>query len=266
MLYACMGVGSLVGATIMPKLKKMLSIDKRVALMTLVFAVALLLLGTVTNLLAVLVAMFFIGFSWIIVLSTFNIYVQSVVATWVKARAIGIYILIIQGGIALGSVIWGAIASHYTIPETITLAFAGLVLSLIAILRFPLGIKERLDTQPSLHWPQPVVIHDIDNNHGPVLVSVKYTIDPKNAKEFEKAAKALGPIRRRSGSLRWGIFKDTTNNSHYLETFVTESWGEHLHQHNRLTISDKAIEDRVNAFQKDNKPPEVTHYIAKKML
>ncbi len=265
-LYGFMGIGSAVGATVMPRLQQRLSIDKRLPVMTVVLAIALLLLGFTDNHLLVYLAMFFIGFSWIVILSTYNIYVQTVVASWVKARAIGIYVLVIQGGLALGSIVWGVIASQLPIPETFVIAVAGLIIGMLAIFRFPLETKNEVNLTPSFHWQQPVVIHDIEHDHGPVLVSVTYTIDPANSKEFLSAVKKLGPVRRRSGSLRWGIFKDTADNSKYIENFISESWGEHLRQHKRITLYDKAVEEKVNSFQRDKKPPQVSHYIAKKML
>ena len=49
-------------------------------------------------------------------------------------------------------------------------------------------------------------------------------------------------IRRRDGAIRWGLFEDAATPGRYIETFVVESWAEHLRQHERVTISDRETE------------------------
>ena len=52
----------------------------------------------------------------------------------------------------------------------------------------------------------------------------------------------------RDGATNWGIFYDVGNPDHYIETFIADSWAEHLRYHERFTRADKEIEDRVLAF------------------
>ena len=46
-----------------------------------------------------------------------------------------------------------------------------------------------------------------------------------------------------------------------LETFLVESWLEHLRQHERTTNADRVVQDEVNRFHESG-TPKVTHYIA----
>ena len=48
----------------------------------------------------------------------------------------------------------------------------------------------------------------------------------------------------------------------YVETFVVDSWLEHLRQHDRVTVADRAIEERVRRFHVGEAPPRVSHLIA----
>jgi hypothetical protein len=73
---------------------------------------------------------------------------------------------------------------------------------------------------------------------------------------------ALEIVRRRDGARRWGVFRDTANLERLLETFVVASWGEHMRQHERVTITDRAVEERVHALQKPGTRPLVAHLIA----
>jgi hypothetical protein len=48
---------------------------------------------------------------------------------------------------------------------------------------------------------------------------------------------------------------------HFVETFMLDSWIEHLRQHERVTHADRELQDRVNRYQVDG-APKVTHLIA----
>jgi hypothetical protein len=48
----------------------------------------------------------------------------------------------------------------------------------------------------------------------------------------------------------------------FIETFRLESWAEHLRQHERVTHTDKAMQEAVHRFQRNGTAPRVTHYLA----
>jgi hypothetical protein len=62
-------------------------------------------------------------------------------------------------------------------------------------------------------------------------------------------------------SKSWELFRDVANPSRYVETFVAESWAEHLRQHERITKTDKEIQDRVNTFHVGKTDPVIDHFI-----
>jgi hypothetical protein len=103
------------------------------------------------------------------------------------------------------------------------------------------------------------MLEEPDPEQGPVLVTVKYLIDPAKAPEFLNLAYRLQRIRRRDGAIRWGIFSDTEAPNVYLESFVVDSWAEHLRQHDRFTLADLELEKRVLSYAL--KPIEVKHYL-----
>ena len=78
------------------------------------------------------------------------------------------------------------------------------------------------------------------------------------AEDFLAALQKYSRVRRRDGAYRWGIYRDTERATHYVETFIVESWAEHLRQHGRVTIADRAIEENVDRFDAN---PKVTHFI-----
>ena len=94
---------------------------------------------------------------------------------------------------------------------------------------------------------------------GPVLVTVRYIIDPKKAAEFLGEVHMFERVRRRDGATRWGIYYDASTPNVYLETFVVDSWAEHQRQHGRFTVADREMEKRVLCYAVE--PTTVKHYI-----
>ena len=48
-----------------------------------------------------------------------------------------------------------------------------------------------------------------------------------------------------------------------LETFLVESWLEHLRQHGRVTNEDRVLQDLVNQFQIEGSMPKITRFIGR---
>jgi hypothetical protein len=58
------------------------------------------------------------------------------------------------------------------------------------------------------------------------------------------------------------LFGDTADLGRYIETFVVESWAEHLRQHERMTVVDREVRNRAIAFHIGAAPPMVSHFIS----
>jgi hypothetical protein len=101
---------------------------------------------------------------------------------------------------------------------------------------------------------------EVEPDQGPVLVTVEYRIDPVTRDAFLTALEGLGHQRRRDGAYSWGVFEDTAEHGRFLETFLLESWMEHLRQHHRVTNADRILQEAVNRHQLDG-APKVTHFI-----
>jgi len=199
--------------------------------------------------------------AWIMLMASFITAAQNMVPAWVRARALGAYLLVFQGGLALGGIIWGTIATRAGTRTALIIAAVALVAGLAATPRWPMTSGARLDLRPSLHWPEPRLEIEARADEGPVLVTVEYLIAPGKENDFMKAIHALGRVRRRDGAIQWGVYHDTAEPSRYVETFLVESWVEHLRQHQRGTVADRGVEDRVRAFHVADAPPQISHLI-----
>lgn len=133
--------------------------------------------------------------------------------------------------------------------------------TLLLFPRYHLADHEKLDLNPSMHWPAPILIHSPSNDRGPVLVTVEYRIPPEHAGDFVKAMEQRRWLLMRTGAFRWGLFNDTEDETRFIETFLTESWAEHLRQHKRVTITDRDVESAIDAFHTGPEKPLIRHLI-----
>ncbi|MDF5726776.1 MAG: MFS transporter [Rhizonema sp. PD38] len=260
-LNGCLGFGAVLGAALLPKLRQRFSSDNLVVIATLVFAVTLLILAYIHAIAPVAIALILSGIAWISMTSSFNIAVQLSVPAWVQARALGIYQMVFQGSLAVGSALWGILAQSVGASTTFVCAGIALLIGIPVTLRYRLMRGAKSDLTPALNRTEPQVVIEFQPEEGPVLVTVEYNIDPVEAEAFVEKIHHLRSVRLRDGAIRWGIYHDTAYPTRYLETFVVESWLEHLRQHERVTVEDRAIRAQVFSFHQGSETPIVSHMI-----
>ena len=78
---------------------------------------------------------------------------------------------------------------------------------------------------------------------------------------MESALAKLEHERRRDGAYAWGVFEDAAQEGRIVETFLIESWMEHLRQHERVTKADRLLQEEIRRFNRSG-DPKVTHFIA----
>jgi MFS family permease len=261
-LLGCLGLGAVAAATVLPGLRRQMPTDRLMMLATMLFALASATLAVVRDPVVAGSVLIGAGAAWMAVMSTINTAAQTSVSAWVRARALAVSLLVIQGSMAVGALLWGSIATHTGIPVALLIAAGGLLVGLFVASRFQLSAGELLDLTPADPVPAPQILGEYPADGGPVLVTVEYRIEPERADEFVEAVRLLARIRRRDGAQLWGVFRDASDPGRYLETFTVESWAEHLRQHERMTVADRELQSVARAFHVADEPPVVTHYIA----
>ena len=260
-LLGAIGAGAVGAAFILPWLKIKLGPDRTVATGTLGTAVALLLFAFARDAATALAACLIAGASWIAVLATVNVSAQVALPEWVRGRGLAIFITTFFGTLTAGSAVWGKVAGIAGLPLAHILAAVGALIAIPLTWRWKLQTGARLDLTPSLHWPTPIVAGEIEHDRGPVLVTIEYKIDAKDREPFLAALERVAQERRRDGAYAWGVFEDTAEQGRMLETFLVESWLEHLRQHERVTNADRVLQETVGRFQTEG-TPKITHFVA----
>ncbi len=260
-LLGCVGVGAVVCALLLPRLRGRLNPDHFVRLGTIGMAAVLIVVGLFGNRVVAAGASFVAGASWIAVLTSLNVSAQTALPDWVRARGLSIFVTAFFGSMSAGSVIWGQTASQLGLSPALLIAAAGALVAIPLTWRWRLH-GARLDVTPAMHWPEPMVSSDVAHDRGPVMVTVEYRIDPAQADAFVATLDELSGERRRDGAYAWGLFEDAAAPGRYIESFLVASWLEHLRQHERVTAADRDIQERALQFQVEGTAPIVSHFIA----
>jgi MFS family permease len=261
-LLACVGAGAVGGAFVLPHLRNRLSRDGLLRAATVGCAGAMFAVSLGRSLAVLVPAMLLLGASWISALSTLHVSAQTSVPTWVRARALSVYLMVFSASMTGGSVLWGATAERWGVPVALMIAAAGAIAALFATGRFSLGQQHAADPMAPVAWPVPETHGAIEPDRGPVLVTVEYRVAPENAAAFVEEAQALRSIRRRDGAVAWGLFEDAARPGCYVESFLVESWAEHVRQHERGTAADRDVNERIRKYHVGPEPPQVRHLIA----
>ena len=177
-----------------------------------------------------------------------------------RGRGLAVFVTVFFGSMSIGSVVWGEVGALAGVSPALLLAAVGALLAIPLTWRWKLQTGAGVDFSPSLHWATPITTHAVEVDRGPVLVTVEYHIDPKNRAAFLRALGRYSQERRRDGAYQWGLYEDPAVDGRFIETFITDSWLEHLRTHERVTNADRILEQIVFRFQVDG-PPKTTHLL-----
>jgi MFS family permease len=140
-LLGCFGLGAMAGAVVLPRLRRQLAVDGLVGVAIVVFALMTFAAGRVHDFLQMALVMAVAGGAWIGILACLNTAAQTMSPPWIRARALSMYLLVLQGGMAIGSTLWGALASHWGMPAAMASSAVALVLGLATIRRHRLSAQ-----------------------------------------------------------------------------------------------------------------------------
>lgn len=172
------------------------------------------------------------GMTWLITLTTLNAAAQLHLPRWVRARGLAMYLLVFTGSQALGSFLWGLIATREGLGVALTLS--AVLLGAAAVSVVPFGLRPdtgKLSRDISRAWPSPMVVFEPCPNDGPVLVTVRYRVATDRLQDFVEAMSAVRRSRLRTGGHSWGLYHSLGHPDTVLERFTVPSWTEFERQH-----------------------------------
>ena len=267
MLLGSFGMGAIVGGiVILPRLRPKASVESLITGSISLLAIVTFTMGYARDFRILCIVMGLGGAAYITILSIFYTIGMKSAPKWIGARVLAVYLLILNGGLVIGSVIWGTVANIFGIPITLSVASLALAATIIARKRYSSTLLDDLDFTPvSDHWPlPPPSLIDPSQNKNQALITIEYNkIDPKLSDEFEQSVHELGRILKSEGMAYWELFQDPADIGHYIEIRIADTWTDHIRQHEYVTKNVQVMENRIRELIKDCPQPIISHYIGK---
>lgn len=259
-MLGTIGTGAVAAVFVLPGVERAVGHERLVAGAQAGTAFAMAAFALATHPAVAIAASVLAGACWIAGVSRLNVSAQLSLPDWVRARGLALHVALTFGAMTLGSVLWGQLARSAGLVLALCAAAAAALALIPVAARWKLTSGRGLDLRPSMHWPAPVAREGVESEDGPVMVAVEYNVPDSSRDEFLVACDALKRQRSRSGAYGWEIFEDSLRPGRFVETFYAESWLEHQRQHERVTVADRAADERVRALTQSE--PIVTHLVA----
>ena len=261
LLLGSIGTGTMVGALILPKMRARLEINALITVACALYALSGLVVALVPSTPIQCFALFLAGIGWLCVGTTNLVVIQSAVPPWIRARTVAIYMLMFQGGLAIGGALWGGVASYSNTSNALVAASIAVALSILVMCLLPAREGTEAAVTPANSDAPTLPVINLGSDDGPIAVQVGYCIRSENRVDFLREVHVLGKIRRRDGASFWCIYRDLERPSLYVERFLVDSWAGYLRQQARTTLADRKVEERVKALHSGAEPPKISHFI-----
>jgi len=267
LLLGSFGVGAIIGGIIiLPKLRLKISAESLITFSIALLAIVTFTMGYVRDFGIACVVMGIGGIAFIMILSKFYTIGVKSAPRWIGARVLAVYLLILNGGLVVGSLIWGTMANTFGIALTMSVASIALGATIIARKGYSSELLDDLDFTPaSDHWSLPpqfsIDVSQVDNQ---ALITIEYNkIDPKISNEFLNRVYELGRVLKSEGMAYWELFQDPADAGHYVEIRIADTWTDHMRQHEYVTKNVQDMENKIRELIKGSPEPIISHYIGK---
>ena len=259
LLLAAMGIGAIVAALYLPRLRQMMTRDTLVLRSTMLQSASTAVMALAPNAWVAVPAMVLNGMAWICCANSLAVSAQLSLPDWVRARGMSMYQMAIMGASALGAALWGQVATLSSVQTGLLVAAVSGSVTMLLAQRFVQDLNIEEDLTPSREFKAPVA--DAPPGAGHVIATIEYLIDPARSNEFRTLMQESRRSRLRQGALEWALLRDIGHPGRYLEQIIDESWTEHLRRFDRVTASDVSLRERKLAFHLPEAPPVVTRCV-----
>jgi len=268
LLFASMGIGSVLAAVlILPWARAHFSPNTLTRLAALLLSIVYVLMALIHEAPAFLLVAALAGVVWTVSAAELWVAAQRAMPGWARGRMNATVIMVSQGAMALGGILWGMIAAMAGVNTAlIVAAVLVLALTLTHLLRHPWSIDFTMTADPD---SVPVAVMNIVHNllyrpepkDGPVLVTVEIQVDRSRGSKFVDLMREVRLIHLRNGAYSWQLFEDPSRLNTFRIEMMVPSWTQYMLQQERMTKADGDVIAQAESLHVGPNPPEVRTYL-----
>ncbi|WP_426104476.1 MFS transporter [Massilia sp. TSP1-1-2] len=134
LLMGSLGIGAVGGALLLPTVRQYVGKTRLLAASLFVYGIMLMTLPFLHTVALMVPLIMAAGMAWSATVSTLNAAAQLAFPPAIRARTLSIYLFVMAGGYALGSLVWGRVADHFGVQAALAAAGACVMLNAVALL------------------------------------------------------------------------------------------------------------------------------------
>jgi MFS family permease len=268
LLYALMGVGSVTAAAfILPWGRAKYKPDTLSRLAACLLVLVILSMAFVRQTQVLFVIATLAGVAWTSTANELWLAGLRAMPGWARGRMSATIMMLSQGAMALGGVIYGTTAQTLGVTQVLVAAAVVIVVLLLVFGTFsfsPLSIDftQTLDLEPGGFRPLAQHLTHVPlPRDGPVLITIDLQLDERRVTELDSFINELRSIHLRNGAYSWQLFADPSRPGYFHVEILMPSWSQYLLQCERITKAEKKLIDQALSLNLGKEPPEIRMYV-----
>lgn len=260
-LLGTFGAGAFLGVFVAPSLRRRHGAEGSAWRCILALGISLAAIGLSRSMLLTGMALLIAGAVWMCVTQACNVSLQMLVPRWVAGRAVACFQASLSGGIALAGVTWGMVSDRFGVGHAFAASGVLVALSILVGRVWPLPDAGDAYVVSGESLPSPEVVLPVTGRSGPILVEIEYRVPTGRARAFYHMVEDLQRCRKRNGAYGTFLSRDLSDPEVWMERYHFPTWHDYLRQRDRMTASERALQERVLAFHAGDGPVRARRFL-----
>ncbi len=202
----------------------------------------------------------FAGIAWALAGSELWVAGQRVMPGWVRGRMNAFLIVLGQGAMALGAVLWATGVANFSLD--LSFAAAGAIALVVLAVGHRCSInfaaEARVEEAP-LDYAHNLAVAP-DHNEGPITITIDYQIESEDREEFRLLMQEVQAACRRNGAFQCRLDESLDQPGIFRLEYHLSTWAEHLRQRMRMTVDETKVYKQAWNLSAGDGEPIVRHY------
>jgi MFS family permease len=261
LIFACVGVGSLAGAVfVLPYLRQRVSTNAIISISMAMLVVVVSSMAVIRQVPALMASTAFAGAAWALAGSELWVAGQRVMPGWVRGRMNAFLIMLGQGGMALGAIVWATGVAHAGIDLTFAAA------AVVALVVLALGHRFSIDFAAEAHVEEAPLDHVLDlavvpdHDDGPITITTDYLIAREDREQFGILMQEVQAAFRRNGAFHCTLEENLDQLGLFRLEYNVSTWAEHLRLHMRMTVDETKVYKKAWNLHAGDSEPMIRHF------
>ncbi len=261
LIFASVGVGSLAGAMfVLPFLRKRFSANAITSIAVAILLVVYLAMALTREVPPLMVSTALAGVAWSLAGSELWVAGQRVMPSWVRGRMNAFLIMLGQGGMALGAILWATGVANVGLDLT----FAGAAVMALVVLA--LGLRFSINFAVEAHVEEAPLdyAHELEilPNHeeGPITITIDYLIANDDREQFRVLTQEVQAALRRNGAFECRVDESLDQSGIFRLEYQVSTWAEHLRLRLRMTVEETEAYKKAWSLHSGDAQPAVRHF------